>query len=291
MSGEDFIKFYYENKNKKGFVYLSQISKKFGFEMSNINQIIQTPYFIDKNGKNFLKYTFIPTELDAEILLSRLYGKLGFKSCKNFPVVDKSGENFIVSTDVLTKGTILADLFKGRVFSQNSNCFLKSEELTSGFDALSGDYSLDAIKLLLLLRGVDFVFYNADRHLNNFGYKVKEEKGKEVVTGIATFDYENSGSEYNRKFLSNALYYNNFNLGGEDDTTCLLNRKDMIESFKTNETANMFLPKNEFAEILGGIGVKKEAKILQEETGYTCNQKLIDAWDKSCYNTAEELSK
>ena len=293
MKREDFVKFYYENKDKQGFVHINKIAEHFRFNNRDDGVGIERiPTFLSSHGKYFLKFVFMSNELDAEILMPRVYEKLGFISCKNFPIMGKEGNTFIASSNVHTKGTVIADKYWGRIFDDYWNCFSHKEYLKDGFDTLTGNFTEGAIKDLLKLRLVDTASFNTDRHTHNFFYTTqKDEDGSRVATGIKTIDYGDSGMDYNRLFSNEVGYYHNFSYNGEEDCEERLTRSEMINEYKYNETSNMFLPKTECAQILGSVNFQKEAKDLQQETGYHVNQKLVDAWDKSFDNMAEELSK
>ena len=80
MKKEDFVKFFYENKDKQGFVHINKIAEHFRFNNSDDGVGIERiPTFLSSHGKYFLKFVFMSNELDAEILMPRVYEKLGFK--------------------------------------------------------------------------------------------------------------------------------------------------------------------------------------------------------------------
>ena len=67
MNREDFVKFYFENKQKNGFLKLQKVAKHFKFKNLDESSMV-LPTFYDVNGKNFLKYVYMSRELDAEVL-------------------------------------------------------------------------------------------------------------------------------------------------------------------------------------------------------------------------------
>ena len=288
MSKEDFIKFYFDKKDELGIVKLKTVSKKFGFKDTINNGYLTTNNFVDATGKKFIKPVFSKEQLDAEILLPKIYEKLGLTSCKNFPIKNRKGNMFVVSTNVLTDNTLVSGDYRLNIFANGWRTFSKQDKLSDGTDKLTGKYSENAIKDLLKLRLLDTATFNTDRHQHNFFYTIEtKEDGAKVATSIKAIDYEDSGGHLTRS-LGKEFFFNNFVEGG-DDWGFQLSREQMIDEFKNNETSNIFLPKQECAEILGSVNFQKEAKTLAEETGYFCNQNLVDAWDKSFCDMAGQL--
>ena len=297
---QDFVKFYFKNKNEHGFVNASDVVKQFGINFPKREPLV---FFEDKAGKNFLKYICIKGELDAEMLLSRIYEKNGFVSAHYYPVENDTEHHKLqldadmkkyfefasgvvaATNDLRTQNTVKPCDSKAQIFESFGNIFPFVNHLVDGRDKLTGQFSDEAIKQLLVMRLLDTASFNSDRHISNFFYTVDNSSGQEVVDGIKTFDYGASGT------IRGGYFYNNFIVGGDFQYEKSLNREQMLDSFKKNETVQMFLPKSESSEILGNINFQKEAKDLEEETGYHVGQDLVDAWAKSFDDMAEELSQ
>ena len=296
MSKEDFIKFYFEYKNRHGFVSFQDVKNHFDVRFDETWRIYRSskPCVLDAHGPNYLKLVTTKDKLDAEILLARIYSKLGFTSCQNFPIHESVYNNafYVASTNIRTNDAVEGFNFDGVIFENYTNYFARKNQLENGNDRLTGRFTGKAITDLLKLRLVDTAAFNTDRHLGNFFYSLQtQDNGQKVATGIKTFDYGESGKSYNRDCPDKVDYYNNFTTLGDRDRTLRLSRPEIIHQFRTNETSQLFLPKEECAQILGSVNFQKEARELEQETHYKVDKCFVDDLDRSFTDMAEELAK
>ena len=275
MLDNGLLKYYKEYADSKGRLMVDKV-KDIAFDMKitwGVNR-----YIIDgKSGRQkFFCIERDKKEVDAEVLISQLFPKLGVPSAIYTPahIDNEFGCDQVLSNNVGGNSFIMAKYLPREKF----------EVLFSGRkEDVFKHFSPDAIKQILIMQVLDAATCNSDRHYGNFFVK-DSDSGK--IGGIATFDHEGSSDITNRlvRMRDEAIYKDYL-------TGCYVTRGDIVHSLKTNELSLSVLNPSELAESIGGTDVEETVRDIKETTGYEVSQKYVSALQQSFEEVAEELEQ
>lgn len=203
----------------------------------------------------YFKRAYSKKEVDAELLLSRVYNKLGFNSAVYFPA--KNGfENYVVSNDVVFDHKIV------KKPTSHFNAFINRHHPNNE------QFTDNAIEKQIEMRIVDLASFVPDRHENNFYHIFKDKK----IDDMALIDYEYSGQIYDTK-NEGGLYYSPY-------SSYQYFRKDVCKELGQKDEINAYVDRNEVAESLGNMadnGIIKTATEIEQNLGYSINKNYVDA--------------
>lgn len=250
-------------------------------------------YFLSSAGNYFIKdfnsFTESHPMVSAEVLLSRLLPKLGFKSVEYLPFVSSDGSLSVISKELY--GINISDgleFFSEVMFKSpgRGNCFLNKDLLCFADEKNRGELNTinnflqyaDAnfLRQLFLLRGVDLAIGNSDRNPENL-FVERDYNG--VARNIITLDNEASGS-------IDCLSHNFYSEFGKR-----MPSKDLIKAFKENEDYQKYITRFEIAETIASAPFDETAREVKDEMGFTVEPNFLDRMKSNTDMVAEELVK
>ena len=226
--------------------------------------------------------------VDAEVLLGRVYQKLGLNSAIYYPLCIDGSKNIVISKSIRQKGDETAAGFANDVMASSVNMknpFLNFDVLKFR-DDLSNSHlntiqnflkysNVDFFRQLFLTRGLDLGTFNYDRNLHNYFVYKNGDKAE----GIGLFDFEASAV---RQFIHNG-FYNDFN--NREDS------EDLISDFIQNEAYQEYITRFEIAEAVGSAPFEETAREVEDEIGYKVSESFVEEMKSNCDKVAEELAK
>lgn len=244
-------------------------------------------YFVKNIDKGKNSYPMI----SAEILLSRLYPKLGLKSIEYLPIYNK-GVAGVISKDISSKNIENPVNFLFDVVNETresmSNMFLEYNEVAYFSDEHNrGQVNTisnflkyadkEYFKQLFLLRGVDLATFNHDRHLDNFRIERNEEG---VAQNIILLDSEACGCPIYRV----DSFYNDF-------TSKTLRGNELVKAFKDNEDYQQYITRFEIAETIATAPIDETVKEIKEDIGFVVDNIFVEEIKNNSWQVAEDLAK
>ncbi|MGN0798014.1 MAG: hypothetical protein ACI4L7_00350 [Christensenellales bacterium] len=310
MTSNEILKHYREKFDKDGFVDIS-------------NDIVNDDIKGDHPGalktelecgafyKKLCDEDAIREQFDAEVLLSQVYSKLGFKSAIYVPVKN-CGQKFVLSNDISSHNTTPASEYHFDLAYMHPtidglpSCLFQGKN--RGFSKL---FDKKVIRKRTEVFLTDATAMNIDRVQCNYFYILKDNKPVDIIL----IDYEKSGDNFN--FVNAMDYgmtesdYNRYNprfdeaietfgkwkkyivkdFYQSDFDSMYISRKNMIKAVKECEDLEGIFDREEFAERLGSVNVKAVAKDIKRQINYEVNQKYVDILDRRFEETAEMLVK
>ena len=216
------------------------------------------------------------SRMDAEILISQLYPRLGVPSAVYLPAIVKGEE---VPTAVISDDAKKS----GRVVSVSGEYQMALSNLAGGGTKYQEYLTNNCLKQIAVMQVLDTATRNIDRHSGNFFLKLNQD---EKADGIVTIDHEISGmgcfgsknDEYYVSFFS--PYFKQF-------------QKDIIRDLKTNPAVISNVTTQELAQTVGeGVDLMPEiAEDLKNATGYELGARYVSDMQRSFEQTAEDLAK
>jgi len=283
----------------------------------------------DDNGNEvpfYLKQCF-DGENDAEVLLSQVYARAGFKTAIYTPVKFSGMKNCVISNNIATPDTLpyanydissIEDFKDEKAtmiapFALGKNYHLFFSPVANSNMHYERYFTRDAIRQILKMRIFDTASFNTDRHNNNFFLNLRDDDTYEEITGntricddITLFDYGYSGigwdfyktphkdlfsidMEYvNKSSQKGCTYYHDF------ERSALITRltaDKIIENFKTNETVRQFVSMDELSAELSCAGqdIPEVAREIKDTLDYEIKQEFVDKLQENFDNMANEL--
>lgn len=252
---------------------------------------------LSSNGKYFyIKSPQFYKEVDCEVLLGQLYNKAGLRAAVYTPVdfnhkqSKYPSEVQLISNDVAPTGNdvLASKFFDNHKINSNLSTILFPSVLPSKQSVLEQYFDKKARRDLVLMPAMDAACLNTDRSLLNF--YVNTRNGK--VNGLSVFDNGFCMETIQEvckfgKYGSDVLdSYFRHNLNMQE-----LSIADFIEELKENETINNVITPTEIAEVVGGVNVKGCAEDIEKTIGYKVDSEVVDVFERSINNFAEELTK
>ena len=250
-------------------------------------------YYLPNNKVYYVKsideYVESYPMVSAEVLLSRLYPKLGIDSVKYYPLVNNKGKLGVISKDIF--GINISDgreffrevMFKSAgtndVFVDQTTLYF-SDKVNRGKLGTINNFlkyaDEDCFKQLFLLRGLDLATANCDRNPDNF-FVERDFDG--VAKKLIALDYECSGSiDYNSDY-----YYSEFG----KRMSC----KNVIQAFKDNEDYQQYITRFEIAEKIATAPFDETAQEIKDEIGFVIEPEYLERMKITSDKIAEELAK
>lgn len=241
-------------------------------------------YLVTPEGLYYTKF-LSKKEIDAEVLISQLYPKLGLKCATYLPVGEKSTYTGVVSNDVRAIDTVPANQHNKAMSNSldKSIHIVGKNPLHLPYDSnlVNVDYSKfitkNGMRSLQIKRMADTASYNTDGREENFFYVLKDG----IIDDVVSYDNAMSGpfcegltNSYENEFSAHRLY-----------------RNGMINQFRENETLQTFISPIEMAETIGSVDVIETAKDIKRETGYKVEPQYVDAIARSYESMAEDLTR
>lgn len=290
MKNNGLIKYYRDYKDRYGRLKLDEIPE------IEYKERLVTRYCTNKVVKYatpqkayFGKYIPQPFKIDAEVLISQLYPKLGLKSAIYTPAVEyywsmvmsndlSTKPNFVNGIDFLRKMKIEQCKKKGIEAKEDSYplCIPKSLENASFIKKFFTDRGL---KSFIEMQVIDTAAANTDRNASNFFVQVNSEgKAEEVIT----FDHEYSGVSIgvNPDYRSHANFIGSARYKSYSE--CLFD-------IKQNETVASLVDMQELAEKIGSAPIAETAQDIKQTIGYQIDRHYVNALERSFETVAEDL--
>lgn len=244
------------------------------------------------------------SQMDAEVLLSQVYHKLGFKTAIYVPAQTDSSQ-FILCNDISGKNIVPASDYHFDLAIKHRNLQGSADCL---FDGDNHDYvplfSPKILKKRTEMFLTDCAALNYDRVDCNYYYQLKNGKPVDIIL----IDYESSGENFSyaqakalkaspktifsdfskdvRSDKSPSFFRDSFQ---SDFNPMFLSRKELIASTKDCKELHGVFDANEFANRLGNVDIKGVAKDIKEEINYKVNDKYVDLLASRFDETAEML--
>lgn len=310
MTSNEILKHYREKFDKDGFADIS-------------DDIVKDNIMGDHPGASKIKLecgTFykklcdedaIREQFDAEILLSQVYSKLGFRTAIYVPVKNDD-QRFVLSNNIALRDTMPAseyhfDLaFMHPRLGGMPSCLFQGKN--RGFSKL---FSKNVIRKRTEMFLTDASAMNFDRIECNYFYILKNGKPVDIVlidyeksgdnfNYINAVDYGMSESDYNRymprfdetvEMLGNGKKYIVKDFYQSDFDPMFTSRKNLVEAVKECEDLEGIFDKDEFANRLGSVNIKAVAKDIKKQINYEVNKKYVEILDRRFDETAEMLVK
>lgn len=227
--------------------------------------------------------------VSAEVLLSRLYPKLGLDSVKYYPFVNKNGVLGVISKDIFSINISDGSEFFTEVrFRSGGNNGAPIGDDILNFSDETNRSNLKTIKnflkyadencfkQLLLLRGIDLATANFDRHPENF---FVERNFDGIAKKLIVLDNEGSGSiDYNADY-----YYTSFG-------KCMP-CEDLIKAYKQNEDYQEYITRFEIAEKIATAPFDETVQEIKDEIGFVIEPEYLERMKVTSDKVAEELVK
>ncbi len=244
-------------------------------------------YFVKNIDKGKNSYSMV----SAEVLLSRLYPKLGLKSVEYLPIYNK-GVTGVISKDISSKNItdvvgFLFDVVDGtreclsNMFLDYSDVVYFSDEYNRGKVNTITNFlkyvDVEYFKQLFTLRAVDLATFNHDRHLDNFRIE-KNEKG--IAQNIILLDSEACGCPIYRI----DSFYSDF-------TPKNLRGAELVKAFKENEDYQQYISRFEIAEKIATAPFDETAREIKEDFGFIVDGNFLEEVKANSYKVAEDLAQ
>lgn len=225
----------------------------------------------------------------AEVLLSRLYQKLGLKSIEYYPVIN-NGHRCVISESYEGENISLGSDFFDKVMSNTADFGLLclNERIIKFCDEYNRSdlntiqnflrfADVDFFRQLFIVRGLDVGTFNYDRNFKNF---FVESDASGIAKNMILLDNEASGCMvYKRNG-----YHNDF-------TSQKLFEDDLIRAFKQNEDYQQYITRFEIAETIATAPFEETAHEIKEEMGFVVEHEFLETMKANSNNIAEELVK
>lgn len=282
MKDNGLLKYYRQKHHEAcGRLSLSNYPFRIQLEYAECYGTVRVMYDGDK--KYYFKLVS-KEETDAEVLLSQIYAKAGFKTAIYTPL-DATG---VICQNIESEKCRSARSFLERKFQEDNAPQVPKLETAriSGssvprfytyFENYSKFFTKKGAEEYLKMRLFDVATENTDRHLGNF-YIEENASGK--AGGIELIDYGASGDR-NRgpKFYS--LLSGKTREFGEE----------VIQEFKTNEEVNNFVCPHKVAEEIGNIDPVQIASDIQKTIDYKVDSDFVNRISCKMEQAAEALIK
>ncbi len=310
MTSNEILKYYREKFDKDGFVDIS-------------NDIVNDDIKGDHPGASKIKLecgTFykklcdedaIREQFDAEILLSQVYSKLGFRTAIYVPVKNDD-QRFVLANNIALRDTMPASEYHFDLAFMHPrlggipSCLFQGKN--RGFSKL---FSKNVIRKRTEMFLTDASAMNFDRIECNYFYILKNgkpvdivlidyEKSGENFNFVNAMDYGMSESDYNRyeprfdetvEMLGNGKKYIVKDFYQSDFDSMYISRKDMIKEIKKCEDLEDIFDRDDYANRLGSINVKAVARDIKDQINYEVSKKYVEILDRRFDETAEMLVK
>ena len=219
----------------------------------------------------------------AEVLLNRVYQKLGLKSVEYYPLFN-------------SKRCVISKAIQGENICSGEEFFEKVSNNSAGFDKrvvkFADEYSQseldtiqnflkyadeDFLRQLFITRGFDLATFNYDRNLKNF-FVESDETG--LARNMILLDNEASGC---LKYRRNG-YYNDF-------TSQKLYKDELIRAFRQNEDYQQYITRFEIAETIATAPFNETTQEVKDEIGFVVDAEFLENVKMNSYKVAEELVK
>ena len=227
------------------------------------------------NGTIFFeKTTGFKKAIDAEVLLSQLYPKLGIPSAIYLPTFNEG---------ICQQGVVSNNVGNNNAKNGCDNYkLLKHLGFGCTKEEAEGYFSRDCIKQIAVMQALDCATHNWDRSVHNFFVRLSNDCRAEEVVLI---DHEIGGATFDNSFKYN--YHGYF---GKDYQN---SRMGLIQDLKCNQVALSVVSPHELAETVGrGIDlIPQTAEDIKQTIGYEVDPKYVSALQKSFEETAEDLAK
>lgn len=273
---------YYKDKHasKPGYLTLSDYPFKISLEIEEDYGCVRTMY--ERNKKYYFKLVN-RGEVDAELLLSQIYARAGFKTAIYTPL-NPTG---VISQSVMgDKCQVARQFFLSKAMQEKDSFSAKDQQALSDklmpqayrdFKIYSHNFTKDCAREYLKMRIFDVATQNSDRNIGNY---IVRQNSQGLGSEILSIDYGASGciNRPNKYFSS---------LDGQVKNTA----DEIIELFKTSEEINKFVSPSEMAEQIGSINVEETAKDIKQTIGFELEQFFVNEISYSMDQTAEALIK
>ena len=320
MEDNGLLKYYASYRGKNGFLDVSKLGI-----LKNTDRVSQTVVPCAFNDERFyVKFrsfeTFDKELVDAEILCSQIYKKMGVESAIYLPAED-DGKKFVISNSVLKPNVMPAQMYLFRKLGYNPNIslpflsapYLSGDTVKYHYETVEKYLTRNAMQEQTKMRILDTACFNTDRHRANFLYTVNsikqtdtskdddyEELGmfariinyfksmpRNKADSITAIDFESSGYNFQlinegEKSVQDLNFHNDFQI-------TMMNYGDLMEEYKYNDSFASLVDKKEIAEEMGALDIGEVAQDIKDTIGYEVSPNYVQALSRSFDDVAETL--